>query len=371
MVVRAVRLRLGDEVGVGEERAGQRHHVRAPVGEQLLGDLGGVDAVAGDQRDGDGAHQLLGHPGVGAARHRGRDGGDTGLVPADPGVDDRRAGRLDLLGERDHLFERGAAGHQVQHGEAVDEDEVGADALAGTADDLQREADPVLVRAAPAVGAVVGGARDELVDEVALGAHDLDAVVPGGLRELGRPYEVLDGLLDLGVGQGVRDEGADGGLDGARRDQVGVVRVPAEVQDLHRDPAALGVHGVGDGPVLLRLGLGGELGAALVRTAPVVGGDAAGDDEADAAAGALGVEGGHPLEAALGLFEADVHRAHEHPVGQGGEPEVERAQQVRVGARGRAHRGASSRGVVAPVLAPAKLLCNKVQKSGHRCRQVC
>ena len=41
----------------------------------------------------------------------------------------------------------------------------------------------LLERAAPLVVAVVGLRRDELVDEVALGAHDLDAVVAGALRE--------------------------------------------------------------------------------------------------------------------------------------------------------------------------------------------
>lgn len=330
---------LGDEVGVGEEGAGQRDQVGAAVGEDLLGDLGGVDAVAGDEGYGDRAHQPLGDPGVGAARDGGGDGGDAGLVPADAGVDDRGAGGFDLLGEVDDLVEGGAAGDQVEHREAVDEDEVLADGGAGAADDLQRETHAVLVGTAPAVGALVGGGGDELVDQVALGAHDLDAVVAGELGEAGGADEVLDGALDLDVGQLVRDEGADGGLDGAGGDQVLVVGVAAEVEDLHRDLPALGVHGLGDHPVLGGLLLGGEAGAALEGTARVVGGDAAGDDQTGAAAGALGVEGREALEAARVLFEARVHRAHDHAVRQGGEPEVERAQQVRV----RAHGWASPR----------------------------
>ena len=59
MVVGAAGRGLGDEVGVGEQRAGQRHQVGAPSASSLLGDLGGVDAVAGDERDGDLAHQPL------------------------------------------------------------------------------------------------------------------------------------------------------------------------------------------------------------------------------------------------------------------------------------------------------------------------
>ncbi len=291
---------------------------------------GGVDAVGGDQGDGHLAHEALGDPGVGAARDGGGDGGDAGLVPADAGVDDRGAGGLDCLGEGDHLVEGGAAGHQVEHGEPVDQDEVLADRLAHPADDLDGEAHPVLVGAAPAVGAPVGLPGDELVDQVPLGAHDLDAVVAGLPGEAGGAHVVVDRPLDVGVGELAGREGADGRLEGAGRDQVPVVGVAAEVQDLEGDAAALAVDGRGDDPVLLGLLVGGEPGAALVGASLVVGGDAAGDDEAHAAAGAGGVELGHAGEAALGLLETDVHGTHEDPVGQRGEAQVQGGQQVGV-----------------------------------------
>lgn len=280
-------------------------------------------------------------------------------MPADAGVDERGAGRLDGAGEGDDLLQRRTAGHQVQHGEPVDQDEVGAEALARAAHDVDRETHPVLVAAAPAVAAPVGGTRDELVDQVALGAHDLDAVVAGGPREFGRPHEVLDGLLDLVLAQGVRHEGADRGLERARRHQVLVVGVPAEVQDLHRDPAALAVYRVRDGPVLRGLRLGGQPGTARVGAARVVGGDASGHHESDPAAGPLRVERGHPLEPVLRLFEPDVHGAHQHPVGQCGEPEVQGAQQVGV----RGHGGASGWDVVASVVDQHTRLCNKLHNT--------
>ena len=44
-------------------------------------------------------------------------------------------------------------------------------------DDLDGEAPPRLGRAPVAVGALVGARREELVEQVALGRHDLDAVV--------------------------------------------------------------------------------------------------------------------------------------------------------------------------------------------------
>ncbi|MNH28182.1 hypothetical protein D3C79_883320 [compost metagenome] len=57
---------------------------------------------------------------------------------------------------------------------------------------------------------------------------------------------------------------------------------------------------------------------------------APGDDEADAAAGPLGIEGGQLVEAALLLFEAGVHGAHQDSVLKLGKAEIERGQKRRV-----------------------------------------
>ena len=63
--------------------------------------------------------------------------------------------------------------------------------------------------------------------------------------------------------------------------------------------------------------------------------DAAGDDQPHAAARALGIERGHGREVLAPVLQAGVHRPHEHAVGQRGEAEVQRREQVRVG-QGRA-----------------------------------
>ena len=108
---------------------------------------------------------------------------------------------------------------------------------------------------------------DELVDQVALAAHDLHTVVARVLRQRGAAHEVGNRLLHLVARQRVRRAGVDGALDRAGRHQIGVVGVAAKVQDLHGDLAARGVHGVGDDAVPRGLGLGGQHSAAGRRAA--------------------------------------------------------------------------------------------------------
>ena len=333
-LVGAALARLAHELRIGQKGPRHRHHVAHAIGQQLFGQFGRVDAVGGHQRHLHVAHQPLRDPGVGAARHLGGDGGHARLVPADAGVDDGGARRLDGLRELDHFVQRRAALHQIQHRQPVDDDEVAPHALAHAAHDLDRKADAIGVVAAPFVGAVVGARGDELVDQVALAAHDLHTVVARVLRQRGAAHEVGNRLLHLVARQRVRRAGVDGALDRAGRHQIGVVGVAAKVQDLHGDLAARGVHGVGDDAVPRGLGLGGQHGAAGRRAAALVGGNAAGHDQAHLAARAFGIERGHALEALRRLFQSHVHRAHEHAVAQGGEAQVERGEQVRVGRHG-------------------------------------
>ncbi len=322
--------RLVDEFRVGEERTRHGDHVGVALGQHLFGDFRGVDAVGGDQRDLHLALELGGDLGERGPRHLGGNGGDTRFVPTDTGVDEGGAGLLDGLGQQDDFVPGAAAFHQVEHRQAIDDDEVRAHGLAHAADDFHRQAHAVLVGAAPAVGAVVGVGGEELVDEVALGTHDLDAVVFGLPGEHGAGDEVLDLLLDAFLVQLVRLERVDRRLDRARRHRLRAVGIAPGVQDLHADLAARLVHRLSDDAVLGRFLRAGQLRRAGIHAAFEVRADAAGDHQADAAAGALGEVRRHALETVRFLLQAGVHRPHQGAVAQRGETQVEGREQVRV-----------------------------------------
>jgi pyrimidine deaminase RibD-like protein len=78
------------------------------------------------------------------------------------------------------------------------------EALARASHDLERQPMAVFLAAAELVRAIVGASDGELVDQVALGAHDLDAVETGMPGQFGAAHIVFDGLPDLRGCQGPR-----------------------------------------------------------------------------------------------------------------------------------------------------------------------
>ncbi len=138
---------------------------------------GVFDAVRGDDRDADLRPQAAGQVGKGGAGHAGGNGGDARLVPADAGVDEACARGLNGLGQLDDLIPGGAVRDKVDQRKSVDEDRVRPHGGADAGDGFHRKAHAVFVRATPAVGAAVGVGDKELVQEIPLGAHDLDPVI--------------------------------------------------------------------------------------------------------------------------------------------------------------------------------------------------
>ena len=117
-------------------------------------------------------------------------------MPADARVDDRRARTFDGLRELHDLVPVAAVRDEVEHRQPVHEDEIGPDRFARARDDLDRQPHAVGVAAAPRVVATVHVLDQELVDEVPLRSHDLDAVVAGFARQHGAAHECADLSFD-------------------------------------------------------------------------------------------------------------------------------------------------------------------------------
>ncbi len=163
-------------------------------------------------------------------------------MPADASVDNRCAGGFDCLGQLHHLFPGAAIFYKIQHRQTVDNDEIFANPLAHAAHDFYRQTDAIFVAAAPTVGTLIGVGDDKFVDEVAFGAHHLNAVIArllGQLRTAGIGFNLT---LNAGLIQFVRRERVDRRLNSRRRDKLGMIGITAGMQNLHADLTARFMH---------------------------------------------------------------------------------------------------------------------------------
>ena len=306
---------LADPGGIGQEGPRHGHQIGLSLGQDRLRVLRHGDAVGRRDRHRDLGLQRGGRLREGSARDARDDRGHAGLVPADAGVEDVDACVLELMGQGDDVLPGLGAVDQVHQGDPVD-DRQPRGRGAHRADDLHREATTALGVAAPVVLALIRALGQELVEQVALRAHDLDGVVAGLLGEHGAAGEVLDRGPDLLVGQLSGGERADGGLRGRGGDRLRVIGVAPRVQDLQGQQAAGLVDGVGEDPVMGRLGGIRELAAPGGEAAFAVGAEAAGDHQAGSAAGALGEVRGELGELLGIVLHTCVHGAHEDAVGK-------------------------------------------------------
>jgi len=203
---------------------------------------------------------------------------------------------------------------RIAIGRQADADAVRAPHVDQGFQNLAHEAGAVLRRAAVCVGAKVGLVAQKLVDQVAIGAVELDPIKARLLRVFGRAAVIADGALDvlqrhfaglrigLLAGRRVRFARRGGGAGGEGRfapKEIGVDDA-AHVPQLHDDQAAFFVHGLGGG--LPRLGL-------LVRP------DAGGGGPAEAFAADAGRFGqDHARACTLAVIERHQLVRHEHRI---------------------------------------------------------
>jgi hypothetical protein len=214
---------LAHEVRVGQEGARHRHHVGHALGQHLLGHLGRVDAVGGHQRDAGTLPLSFCVTQANAAR-----GTLVAMVGMRASCQPMPVFRmvtpacLERLRQLHHLVQRGAALDQVEHRQAEDQDEVRPtrSRVRRTISSGKRMRFSKLPPQRRRAGWSARG--DELVDQVALGAHDLDAVV-AGLTGPARRQRTKSAIVcsTSAVRQRVRAKGADRRLKRAGRDQAG------------------------------------------------------------------------------------------------------------------------------------------------------
>src|SRR5215204_1211709 len=103
------------------------------------------------------------------------------------------------------------------------------------------------------------------------------------------------------------------------------------MQDLQGDATVCGMHRVGDDTVPLRLPGKRQLRGPGLEPSGEVGSDAAGNDQADAAARPRLVKRGESRKAVWRFLQSRMHRTHEDAVAQRREAEVEWSEELRIG----------------------------------------
>ena len=193
--VAAPLLGLAHKLAVRQQRPGHGHHIRLAGRQNLLPFLRSVDSVGGAHRDIHFAIELGGDIGEAATGHRSNNGGHPRFVPADAGVDNSGTCLLDGFAQGYDLIPGLAALNEVQHRQPIDNDEVRPHGFAHPANNFHGQAHAVFVRAAPLVCPLVRPFTQKLVDEIAFGAHHLNAVIAG---ELGK-FRGTDKVVDLSL----------------------------------------------------------------------------------------------------------------------------------------------------------------------------
>ena len=314
-------LQVFDKVRLADEGAGGGDKLDAGV-QDGLGRFG--TAHAADQDEGD--LDLLAD-GLGLVQV---EGGHLLLAQAQPVVAGQLNGvgaqGLELTAEVEDVL--GVGGLVLAAAVGVDLDEDGvvlADRLADGGETFAGEAEAVLGAAAVCIGALVGVGVQELAEQVAVGAVELDAVEAEFLGGLGSVHEVG---LDLGhvLGGDLGGLHVVGGLQAAGGGQelaaghvlFGHEDVHAGVHELEDQAAACLVHGVQHFLLAGPLFLGGK--ADLDAGGAGLGGDVAvsGDDGAGPGGGNVAVErdlfGG---AGAVPVAEGVLGGGADDPVGQG------------------------------------------------------
>ena len=319
--VRLALARLVAELGVGELGAAHDHEVNLVVLEDLLGELGRVDAA-----DADGGHAGLAADARGVVyieaglevdrRHLERVGGSDDVAARD--VEHVDAGLAGHLAELDGVLDGHAVLEAVvERADAHEQGHVLGDVLADGADAGERELGAVLQGAAPLVVSVVQAGGEEGVRQVVVGAVELDAVVARLDAARGGLAVAVDDLVDLLDGDAGDLEAVDAHGLGHEDLRFGVHGDgDGALPQLDAGAPALAVDGVGEAAVPLDEAVFGDGEEAVGGAGRVDRGDFH-DGEAHAAGGADAVVLNELVGDLALMAHARAHGGHHHAVAHG------------------------------------------------------
>ncbi len=246
-----------DYVRICHMRARHSDHVELAGRDRMTRgrDIGNARGVKG-RKFGRGAN-LAGEIEMRRARHP-LDRDDVGepCVGVDMAADDvekvDQAAFLEPSRNLESVRARQAARQRFVGDEADADQKVRPDAIANGGENFEREAKPVVERAAIWRLHIVGQGRPELVHQMAVGL-ELEAVESARFQPVGRVGIVLDDSLDVPI-LDFLGKGAMGGFALVRGRQRGEpvaevpARAPAEMGELHHHGGAVLVTGVGEVP---------------------------------------------------------------------------------------------------------------------------
>ena len=322
------------EVGVGEVGDAEGDGVDFSVGDGLFGFGCGVAHVGNEDA-------LVG----------GTDGFEDFAfeLAEDIGSHDVEVGeieRVELFGEVGVESDGVGVGAAV---EAIERRDAEADAVAapdvdGGSEDFEQEAGAIFPGAAVGAGAFVGSVAEESVEEVTVGAVDLDAIETGGPGIDGGLSETCDNAGEFFVGESAGDgvgllafggvdfvvgDGDGGGGHGfasvVQKGMAGAATVP----DLQDDASAFLVDGIGHFFPAGNLGVGVDSGFGAEGGAAFHGHGGFGDEEAGR--GALGVVCHHEIGGdVVGISPNAGEGSHENTIGEKESARLKRLEKGRM-----------------------------------------
>jgi hypothetical protein len=198
----------------------------------------------------------------------------------------------------------------------VDDQEIRSAGRANGAHDLDRKAMPVLDASAPVILAFVRVRDGELVDEITLGAHDLDTVESGSLS-IGSGFgEIQDCTADICITHLAGRVPIDRRANRRRSNAIFNLCISAGMKKLRTDQATFGLDCFADGTQFQRLVPIIDTRTVGIKYSIGIGRKTTRDQNRRLAAGPLRIKGNLPGDTVRFGFKARMHRAHYHAIAQ-------------------------------------------------------